>query len=77
MKQSSSLPVIRRQNTPWDISTIAGLADFFFFHAPWKFHPDDGRNFHSSEAYCDWNIPHGTLDTKKKIWVSLTQTPTS
>ena len=30
---------------------------------PETFHPDDGRNFHSLEAYCDWNIPRGTLDT--------------
>ena len=30
---------------------------------PEKFHPEDGRNFHSLEAYCDWNISRGTLDT--------------
>ena len=80
-KQRSSLSAIRHENTPWDIFTTAGLVDFLFFRWPRKVSPMTCWPQFSQlgRQYCDWNIPCGTLDTAThyKIWVSLTQTPTS
>ena len=82
MKRSPR-PVLRHKNTPWNISTTTGWLTSSSSMRPEKFHPDNGSTFCSSGAFCNWNIPHVTLDANHihgyslQDLVSLTQTPTS